>query len=598
MIIQSLVTYYEALIKKDSDISPPGYSVAPVAFGLILRENGTLKEIKSLALEIPEKKGKFTNPRVKVPQQEIRASGVKSNFLCDNSAYILGIDNKGKPERTLQCFEAAKLLHKNILGNSDIPAAKMICAFYDKWLPENAAENEVIIPYLKEIYTGVNIAFMDEDFSFVHDNPAVRDIWRQRYESGDGDVQRRCLITGKTAPAAILHEKIKGVRGAQGVGANLVSFNANAYESYGCEGSQGLNAPVSKYASFAYSTVLNMMLNKKNRTQLLGDTTVLWWSEEADADAEDIYATIQFGGFEDDEQKLNNLMNRLITGKPVADDNININGKFCILGLAPNAARLSVRFFYRDSFGAILEHNAAHYRRLEITKPDFARRYLTPYWLLNETTPPQMRERTPSPLLAGAVMRSIIGDLPYPAALYNAIIIRIRAERHISSDKAAIIKAYLLKNSNNTKIKEGLTVALNEENRNSSYVLGRLFAVLEKAQKEANPNINTTIKDKYFTSACATPAVVFPHLVKQSVYNTSKSTYGKQNNYKIGTLINMLDSSALPKRLTLEEQGLFILGYYHEAQSHFGKTRANNDTNNDTNNDAEKTEKTNESGEK
>lgn len=581
MILQSLVTYYEALAKKDDTISLPGYSVAPVTFGLILREDGTVKNIRSLKYENPDKKDKFLVPRIKVPQQEIRASGIKANFLCDNSAYILGIDSKENPVRSLQCFNASKALHLDILGGADETAAQAVCSFYETWQPEKAVENEIIAPYLTEILAGVNIAFMDEDFRFIHENLFIRNVWEEYRNKGDTRKNRRCLVTGKIAPVAILHGKIKGVRGAQSAGANLVSFNADAYESYGCEKSQGLNAPVSEYVSFAYSTVLNMMLSNNKRTQILGDTTVLWWSEEADEEAEDLYATMQFGSFEDDDQKLNNIMNRLIQGKPIDTGNININGSFCVLGLAPNAARISVRFFYRSSFGRMLENITAHYRRLEITKPPFAKQFLTIYRLLLETVSTKVREPSASPLLAGAMLRSVISGTLYPAALYNAVIIRIRAEGDINCEKAAIIKAFLLKNSKNEKTKEVLTLALNEQNRNSAYVLGRLFAVLEKAQFEANPGIKATIKDRYFTSACATPALVFPNLIKLSVFNTAKAEYGKQTDYKIGTLIDMLEGKPIPKRLTLEEQGLFIIGYYHEVQHRFtGKVKTESETNN------------------
>ncbi len=266
------------------------------------------------------------------------------------------------------------------------------------------------------------------------------------------------------------------------------------------------------------------------------------------------------------------------------NEEVSLNTRFFILGLSPNAGRLSIRFFWNSSFGDIIENIVKHYKQLEIEKPVFEKRtYLSPYWLLRETVSPAAKDPSASPLLEGSLMRSIITGLPYPSLLVNSILIRIRAEGDINWKKTGILKAWLMNHGQqNSNYQEVLTVSLNRESNNRAYVLGRLFAVLEKAQEEANPGINTTIKDKYFSSACSAPATVFPLILKLSNYYISKAEYGKNLTKQIGELMDRLnvEDSPFPAHLPLEDQAIFILGYYHEHQARFQKKVTQNEQSN------------------
>ena len=585
MILQALVEYYEALERKEK-ITSPGWCRARVAYGLDISEQGELMGVIPLKKE--QQKGKKTvwvPQDLTVPQMVSRCSGVSANFLCDHSGYMLGIDNKGKPERSRECFEYAKKKHKDILGNISSPAARAVCRFFDCWAPDRAAENPYLVPELEEIISGSNLVFMI-DGEYVHEDPDIMQCWEEYSRQSGTGPEGVCLVTGRREEIARIHGTIKGVRGAQSSGAALVSFNAPAFESYGKE--QSFNAPVGTYAAYAYTTALNYLLSDRSHGTTIGDTAVVYWSEEGDERYQNIFACVSEPTMENQEI-VDGVFKNLAEGKAVAvqdvKDSLDIEKRFYILGLAPNAARLAVRFFYQDSFGNILKHIKEHYDRMEIVRPAAdAVEYLGIWRMLQETVNKKSRDKKPVPSMSGTVYRSIISGSRYPATLYQAVLGRIRAEQDdgdsriykITRGRAAIIKAYLLKNGN---IREEITMALNEDSNNTAYILGREFAVLEAIQEEANPGINATIKDKYFNSACATPAAIFPILFKLKNSHIKKMNNGAKEIYYEKMLCDLQgrltvaegQRAACPRRLTLEEQGMFILGYYHQTQKRYEK---------------------------
>lgn len=585
MILQALVEYYEALERKEK-ITSPGWCRARVAYGLDISEQGELMGVIPLKKE--QQKGKKTvwvPQDLTVPQMVSRSSGVSANFLCDHSGYMLGIDNKGKPERSRECFECAKKKHKDILGNISSPAARAVCRFFDCWTPDRAAENPYLVPELEEIISGSNLVFMI-DGEYVHEDPDIRQCWEEYSRQSGTGPEGVCLVTGRREEIARIHGTIKGVQGAQSSGAALVSFNAPAFESYGKE--QSFNAPVGTYAAYAYTTALNYLLSDRSHGTTIGDTAVVYWSEEGDERYQNIFACVSEPTMENQEI-VDGVFKNLAEGKAVAvqdvKDSLDMEKRFYILGLAPNAARLAVRFFYQDSFGNILKHIKEHYDRMEIVRPAAdAVEYLGIWRMLQETVNKKSRDKKPVPSMSGAVYRSIISGSRYPASLYQAVFGRIRAEQDdgdsriykITRGRAAIIKAYLLKNGN---IREEITMALNEDSNNTAYILGREFAVLEAIQEEANPGINATIKDKYFNSACATPAAIFPILFKLKNSHIKKMNNGAKETYYEKMLCDLQgrltvaegQRAACPRRLTLEEQGMFILGYYHQTQKRYEK---------------------------
>ena len=575
MILQSLVEYYEELASQKR-IARPGWSKVKVSWAVDLDESRNITDI--IPLRHPSEDGKKMIPReIELPAPVKRSSGVLANFLCDNSSYIFGVDNKGKAKRSTECFAASKILHQTLLAASESPAAKAVALFFEKWDPALAASNCIFEGKKDNLITGDNICFFYNG-TLASEDPTIQVIWQNAYENRAKGEMERCLITGKATIPELVHPAVKNVRDAQSSGAALVSFNAPAFCSYGKE--QNANAPVSKYAAFAYTSALNALLSDREHVKVIGNTSVVYWAKSAENQYQDIFSAL-LDGTDDTvtEDDLNALMEAVASGKPYKFEGLPVNADndFYILGISPNAARLSVRFFYRRSFGEIVGNLKRHYSDIQIVKNKNDKWKNTSLWaLLHETVNKKSSDNTPLPQLAGDVMKSMLTGGRYPETLMNQTMLRIRAEQSITSGRAGIIKAYLIRNTEHCperkSIMEVTTVSLNAESSYTPYVLGRMFAVLEGIQQAANPGINATIKDRFFNSACATPAAVFPLLLKLSNSHLKKMEAGRRVFWskQIGDLADRLELG-FPAHLTLQEQGAFILGYYHQTQSRFEK---------------------------
>ncbi len=573
MILQALTEYYRTLADSGA-ISPPGWADVKVSYALCIGADGALEQVVSVQTEQPKGKKTVLAPRLmRLPAPVKRSSGILANFLCDTSSYLLGVDNKGKPQRSLECFHACKALHEELLDGVDSPAARAVLAFFRTWQPEQAAGHPALASCWDEIMAGGNLVFR-YDGAFVHLNAPIQQAWDNHYQAEEDGPQMVCLVTGERGAVESIHPSIKNVQGAQSSGAALVSFNAPSFCSYGKE--QNYNAPTSKYAAFAYTTALNHLLSDRKHVYRMGDATVVCWARCGGDIYQNIMGWALFGAepsytLTDLQGALNNLCNG--TAVDLDEARLDPNMDFYILGLSPNAARLSVRFFLHNSFGAFLRNAQAHQQRLEIVKPAYDKFDTLPLWkLLDETVNQNSRDKTPTPNMAGEVLRSVLTNTRYPATLLNGAALRIRAERSVSRGQAAILKAYYLKNPHPDVPKEVLTVSLNPDSTNIPYNLGRLFSVLEAIQSKANPGINTTIKDKYFNSASATPAIVFPVLVNLAQKHLKKLGPGLRTYYdkQIAELISKL-GEGYPPRMNLPQQGCFQLGYYHQTQSRFEK---------------------------
>lgn len=581
MILQALVRCYESLAAAGK-LEKPGWSMVKVSWGLELTPEGQIQRL--WPLEIADAKGKKRPQLIKLPAQVKRAVGIIPNCLCDNSGYILGHDNKGKPERSLECFKACAARHREILAEVDHPMAKAILRFFAGWDPQTAEENAVLAPEWDEILKGGNLVFC-MDGVYAQDVPEIAQAWDEAYADDEKAEMGRCLVTGQKAPVAILHPSIKGIVGAQPSGATLVGFNAPSLESFGKDDrdkqGQGRNAPVSTYAAFAYTEALNYLLREPAYHSRLGDTTLIYWAEGAEEEYSSAMAGMMFSDNMEQED-LKDVMEALSSGKTVLWNKLPLNpdNRFYILGIAPNAARLAVRFFLQNTFGSFAANLDRHQKRLEIVRPAFDEREGLSVWsLLRETANPNSRDKKPPEPLVSALMRAVLMNTPYPAELFIQTEIRLRAEHEVSRGKAAILKAYLLRNvvelnPDNHPYKEVLQVQLNETTTHLPYPyrLGQLFAVLEALQLKANPGINATIKDRYFNSACATPAVVFPTLIRLAQNHLNKLDGGIKVYYDkmITGLLNAVEES-YPVRLSLQDQGIFQIGYYHQKQKLFTK---------------------------
>lgn len=577
MILQALTQYYEDLLRLGK-INRPGWSKQKLNYSLLLSEEGQLLQLLHLQQEVQRGNKTVLGPQeMWVPSPVKRSSGIRPNFLCDTSSYLLGVDGKGKADRSIDCFAASKALHLQLLKEVDSPIARAIVRFFEHWDPSQAASHPALQEDWEELLKGGNLTF-SLDKLFAAQDPAIADAWTRHYEDSSDDAEPiRCLVTGQPGTLARLHPSIKGVAGAQSSGASLVSFNAPAFCSF--EHEQGANAPVSDYAAFAYTTALNTLLADRNRVSRVGDTTILCWAAGGESAYQDCFLMSIFNDSYTENDILNTL-HHLSKGESIQwdDTRLSPDTRFYVLGLAPNAARLSVRFFWQNSFGALARNLERHYQRLEIIRPSFDKFPTLPIWrLVLETVrkaPPGGRAPEPHPRLAGDLLLAVLNDTLYPATLLNGVELRIRAERSVSRGQAAILKAYYTKYLEqfqpDSPMKEALTVQLNEQTNYLPYLLGRLFAVLEGLQQRANPGINTTIKDRYFNSASATPAIVFPQLINLAQKHLNKLDGGLAVYYdKQITELSSRITQTLPTRMSLAEQSAFQLGYYHETQRRY-----------------------------
>jgi len=570
LILQALTQHYETLLKQEK-IAPRYYAQASVSLGVRLARNGSITELVSLS-EIVQKNGaNLKYPlHLDLPEAVVRSSGIASNFLWDNATYILGIDTKGNPTRACECFRCAKKRHLSILEGVENETATSICAFFQNWQPEKALSNSIVLERLMELTGPNNLVFLGRNCNYAFEEPLIREAWENYREKHSNRHRATCLVTGRPSQSiATIHPKIKGIRNAQAPGTSLVSANASAFESYGFIAN--LNSCVSEYAAFAYSSALNYLIVDFEHLISLNGDTIIYWAENGDSNYQDIFrdCVSPRTGIEENVSHILKHITADISHSPTL---FSADMPFYVLCLSPNAGRLSVRFFLKKSFGEIINNLATHYQQLEIAKTPKEGNYLSLYFLLQETILPGEAVNASSLLLASATLQAIILGTCYPKPLYHSILLRIHADRIINRSRAGIIKAYLLRNNMKLKNKEVLTVALNEHSFNKPYVLGRLFSLIEQIQESATPGIKPTIANRYFNSASTTPRLAFPLILKLNQHNLeSNGKLGWRYESQISDLESRLgvDDDPYPSRLTLEEQGLFILGYYHQKLAQY-----------------------------
>jgi len=562
MILQELCNYYDRLTKDpEADVAPPGTIVQGVAFEVVIRQSGDLEDIHDLR----EMDGNTKRNKKMILPGKAKPSGSGMNpslFGWDNTKYMLGYldpdsikpdEKKRKLERCSKAHVAYKEAMQKRKESVAHPDYSAFCSFLDWWKPEMASE----YPVLKEVsgLFGV-VRLSGSPPRYLHDLPNLGQMSKASEPDGT------CLVTGQPAHIARLHDiKIKGVWGAQTSGASLVSFNQDAFTSYGRN--QSHNAPVGEEAAFKYSTALNKLLDRNSARRVqIGDASCVFWAD-APSPGEDIFRFGLSGDLAEDSDTARSIEASLMGLKEGLAQVPDAETGFHVLGLSPNASRLSVRFWYSGTVGEILDRVVRHQQELNIVRSP-KDRDLIPAWLILLQTARESKEIPP--LLGGALLQAILTGGRYPDALYAAILRRIKADRRISHPRAAAIKAILTRNH----AMEGIEM-LNVERPEPAYQLGRLFAALEKAQEDALPGINATIKDRYFGAASATPGTVFPRLIRLSQHHIGKLEGGRKvvAEKRVEEICGRIDR--FPSHLDLVGQGLFALGYYHQRQDLFTK---------------------------
>ena len=574
MILQALNDYYRRKCD-DPDLAQRlpmfGLEQKEIPFILEINIEGKLQQLRDTR-ELQGKKKVAQSFRV--PLGIKKTSGVAANLLWDTLEYVLGIDTKGNPKRVVEQHQAfctrIAALPAAAHDDAGIQAVARFLQHID------LAQLAVQPAWADALETNAVLSFrLQGDQDLVCQRPAVVSA-ALNVPTDDEAHMAMCLVTGEQAPVERLHASIKGVWGAQTSGANIVSFNARAFESYGKTERQGENAPVSRAAAFAYTTALNHLLRKDSTQRIqVGDASTVFWSDKQDA-FEDIFGDIFKDNPDESTAAVNALLNAVNSGKLAGPEG---DTRFHVLGLAPNAARISIRFYHCLPLRELGQRIVRHFDDLSLARGPNDAQYPSLFRLLAAVAVQNKADNIP-PNLGGAIVDAIFAgeNVPYPSLWMNAAVGRCRAEQNVNYLRAAAIKACLRRHMRHTSvpsthqlIEQEFLPMLDLSNNNPAYRLGRLFAVLEKIQEEASPGLNATIRDRYYGAASSTPVAVFTTLLRLKNAHLKKLTTGRANWFEklLGEVLGPV--ADFPKHMPLPDQGRFALGYYHQRQDFFTK---------------------------
>jgi CRISPR-associated protein Csd1 len=566
MILQALYDYYQRkAADPEGGIAPEGFEWKEIPFLIVINREGRFVTIQDT------REGDGKNKKSKeylVPQREKKASGIKANLLWDNAEYALGANSRGRDDISKRHAAFQARLNNDL--PSDAPEVKALMAFLVAGpVAQIQACPETKLQWKEILESNHNLTFRLEGSNYQTICETLMPQLLQRIGGGNSD--GLCLVTGERAPIARLHASIAGVRGAQSSGASLVSFNLNAFKSFGKD--QNHNAPVGEAAAFAYTTALNHLLGKDSKQKLqVGDATTIFWSERKTSLENHFAALFGFSQKDDPDAEtlaVKALYESTFTGSLASEGDT----RFFVLGLAPNAARISVRFWHQDTLVGLSKKLRRHLDDLEIVLSPKDPGHRALMHLLCSLVLDGKADNVP-PNLAGTVVRAILSGGPYPQTLLHLAVRRIRAERTVTRARAAVLKAVLNRalRQRPTDQKE-ITVSLDLANLSPGYRLGRLFAVLEKIQEDAQPGINTTIRDRFYGAASSSPASVFPQLLKLKNHHLAKlsnPSFRGAHEKRLGEIFDGIVD--MPPHLAMEEQARFAIGYYHQRQTLFTKS--------------------------
>lgn len=572
MILKALYDYYH----RCGNLPAPGMELKEIGFIIVISNEGKFIRFEDRRID------KKSAQQFLVKKSVGRSSAPVANYLYDNSQYVFGYSNKGDTQSMRKYFDVFKAKIKDIYekhpDNNDI---KAVYAFYQQDLSD-VIETMMKDSLWDDIDKNLNKKYSIFSFRIEGD----RDIVASKKElmdlkkDEDGTGQAYCLVTGKKAnPVEVTTATM--IPGSQAT-AKLVAFQVNSgYDSYGK--SKGYNAPISEEAEFAYTTALNAMLAKDSHNKfVIGTRTFLFWAS-SDSDAskkteEGLFSLFgKFEANEDDPNRRIELVRDTFMSVYNGKLHANKDDKFFILGLAPNSARIAVVYWSEQPLREFAGLISRHFEDMEIVDTRKDRKpYAGLHSMLGSVTL-SGKSSDAAPNLPDAVVKSIFQGLPYPMSLFQACIRRIRAEQSVTIVRAAIIKAYLNRLNNNNDIK--IKIMLDKENQNQGYLCGRLFAVLDKIQEDAN-GIHS-IRERYMNSASSTPATVFSTVLNLSAHHLEKLNNGKQVYYEKlkQEIISKLDADGFPAHLSLQDQGRFFVGYYHQRQDFF-TSKENKETEN------------------
>lgn len=608
MLIRSLCDYYDiqsARGEAASDIM----SEQPVHWMVMLTPDGRVADIidKRIEESVPQKNGKVKivkKPIVVSLPKRTQKTGIDANIIEHRPLYIFGLnydakigltpdDKTGKARKSHEAFVKKNL---EFFDGIDSEIARAYVNFIKNWVPENETENEQLKKLGKEYQGSYYIFALDGSPECkLHKDKAVLAKYEklmakaaaETAESDDGIMM--CPIEGERLRAARIHDKIKGIKGGNSVGAVLVNFNSSAFESYGK--SQSMNSGISEKAMKKYTSSLNKLLADPMHHIYSDDMTVVFFAMKHDDKAEcDLFNGYlnSSNGVTEDSTKADvkavseNIYYKGQTGNAQALDKDVDNGvDFFVAGFTPNSSRICQKFMVRNKFGKIIDNVKQHQQDMAICGSNGE----IPLWRINKELVSPNSANAISPALQSDIFQAILNGTNYPYTLLETVVRRVCTDSDLDGNdktkinevRAGLIKAFINRKARLNGDKEEITMSLDKENKNPAYLCGRLFAVLEKIQLEATDvKLNRTIKDAYFSSASSRPALIMPRLIDLSNYHLRKLKEGRAIDFSklINEIMGKIKDS-LPTNLSIMEKGKFQLGYFQQNKDFFAEQNKN-----------------------
>ncbi len=589
MLIKGLSDYYDILASAGK-VLPDGYSSVKIHYLVSLTEEGVMDGILDIQeiQEVPVGKGKIKQkkvPRDFMMPQRTEKPGIDANIAEHRPLYLFGLnlteggltpeDRTGKAKKSHEAFVKISL---EFLDGLDSPLINAFHSFVLNWRPEAETENPFLLELGKDYAkSGFAFCLSGNPDRPLHEEVPLKQKWKQVYGNqltdGDDVQTAQCAVSGEIAPIARIHNKIKGVYGGLPTGSVLIGFNNSSENSYGKE--QSYNSNVSERVMKKYTEALNYLLGSNRHRILLDEMTVVFWAMNPSETCEDLFMKMFFDQSDQmnasrTEKMLESMWRdartgRITEGRLDSLEQIDPDVDFYMLGLKPNSSRLSVKFIIRKKYADVLWNIARFQSELQVSKET---RPISLQRIKMEMVTPKSKNDKVNPALLTGLFESVIYDSPYPAALLETMIRRVKTDTDkVNAVRVGVIKACINRNYTKGELK----MALDRGNKNQAYLCGRLFAVLERLQQEASGgNLNRTIKDAYFSSASAKPVLVFPKLINLAQNHLRKVKRPVFFNKLIGEIIESLDGG-FPDTFRLKEQGEFIVGYYQQYQSFFEK---------------------------
>lgn len=599
MLIKALCDYYD-MLAAEGKVLPAGYSKVKIHYLVCLTLEGKIDKIINYQdkEEIKNAKGQIKVkwvPKDVVMPQRTEKPGIDSNIIEHRPLYIFGLNledslltPRDRTDKAKKSHEAFVKANEEFLEGLDSPVVNAYRNFLQNWKPEEETENEKLLSLGKDYgKSGFGFCLTGYPDQLLNDDIQVKQKWEQLYHgtSGEGETEcvSQCAVSGYTAPIARIHNKIKGVYGGLATGSVLIGFNNSSESSYGKE--QSYNSNISEEVMKKYTEALNFLLSSPKHKILLDDVTIVFWAMEPSETCEDKILAMLYGQSEgmdagQTEDMLKSLLEsgkkgKMTEGRLESLDKIRSNVDFYMIGLKPNSSRLAVKFICRKKYADLLWNIANFQNDLQITEE------LQPVsigWIKLELLSPKSSSEKINPALLTKLFEAVLYGGPYPVSLLETTVRRVKTDGNNSINKvrAGIIKACINRNYK----KEEFSVALDKENCGQAYLCGRLFAVLERLQRDAaGTKLNRTIRDTYFASASSRPAMVFPKLLKLAQNHRNKVKSSAFYDILSGEIIDKLEGE-FPEILSLQDQGRFIIGYYQQMQSFFRKNEKteNNET--------------------